>query len=245
MRRTPQKFRDKMRAARLLRLIELLRLHRRAVSGERLAATLSVSRRTVYRDIQALKALGAVIDGEAGVGYVIRPGFILPPLMFSADQLEAIVLGARMVSQSADAPLASAARDALAKIASVLPSDDGLDAIAGIGLLSGPRPPAAPDGVALARIRQAIRAEHRVVLNYKDAIDQRTTRTVWPIALTFGNQIRLLATWCELREDFRTFRVDRILAMTETAERYPRRRRSLLKAWRQAQGVPASVVWDW
>src|SRR5213594_1376827 len=118
------------RAQRLLDLIQLLRGYRRPVSGAALAEALGISLRTLYRDIETLNAQGAQIDGEPGVGYVLRPGFMLPPLMFSEDEIEAIVLGSRWVSERADAPLGVAARNALAKIAAVLPDDlkESLDA---------------------------------------------------------------------------------------------------------------------
>ena len=229
------------RAARLLDLVALLQSRRHAVTGTQLASVLSISRRTLYRDIQTLKALGATIEGEAGVGYLLKPGFVLPPLMFTAEQLEAVALGASMVAHSADEPLALAARDALAKIAAVLP-EDRRNAIEEIGLLSGPRPPARPDGVPLAKLRAAIRSEYRIVIYYADALDRYTTRQIWPIELTFGVQVRLLAAWCELREDFRSFRVDRIIALTETASRYPKRRRSVLRRWRQSRGVSPGIL---
>lgn len=228
------------RTARLLDLIQLLRSSRTAVSATSLADALSVSPRTVYRDIQTLMAFGAPIEGEAGIGYVMRPGFVLPPLMFSQEQIEAIVLGARMVSQSGDESLAQAARQALIKIAAVLPGD-GRDTVAAIGLLSSPRPPAAPDGVSLAQLRAAIRAERRMAIDYQDNLGQRTARWVWPIALTLGMRVRLLATWCELREDFRTFRVDRIAAVTDTGQRYPKSRLALVKAWQASQNIPAGA----
>jgi biotin operon repressor len=125
------------RAQRLLELIQVLRRHRRPVSGETLAEELGVSLRTVYRDIQTLIGQGASIDGEAGVGYVLRPGFVLPPLMFSDEEIEALVLGSRWVAQRTDEPLARAAQNAIAKIAAVLP-EDLRDSIEGNGLLAGP-----------------------------------------------------------------------------------------------------------
>src|SRR4051794_16627187 len=130
---------DVSRSERLLALIQVLRRHRRPVSGADLAREMSVSVRTIYRDIQSLVAGGAPIDGEAGVGYVMRPGFTLPPLMFTEEEVEVIVLGSRMVAASTDARLADAARDALAKITAVLP-DGRADDVAALGLLSAPRP---------------------------------------------------------------------------------------------------------
>src|SRR5712671_3701162 len=125
------------RAERLLGLIQVLRRHRHPVSGQTLADELGVSLRTVYRDIQTLIGQGAAIDGEAGVGFVLRPGFVLPPLMFTDEEIEALALGLRFVSKRTDAALARAAIDALAKIAAVLP-DDLRDSIAGVGLLAAP-----------------------------------------------------------------------------------------------------------
>lgn len=225
------------RSERLLALIQVLRRHRRPVAGAVLAEELGVSLRTIYRDIQSLVATGAPIAGEAGLGFVLQDGYTLPPLMFSAEEIEAVVLGSRMVAQSADAPLARAARDALAKITAVLP-ENRRDDVAALGLLSAPRRPEAPDGVELARLRQAIRAERKVWISYGDEAGNRTERRIWPIALTFYERTRLLAAWCELRQAFRHFRTDRISALTETMEAFPRRRRVLMREWRSIEGLP-------
>lgn len=218
------------RSERLLQLLHLLRGRRHAVSAAQLAEELSVSIRTVYRDIRSLAKLGAPIEGAAGLGYVLRPGFMLPPLTFSADEIDAIVLGSRMVAQCDDGSLAQAARSALAKLVEVLPEGRREDAQSA-GLLSVPNRAALPDGVALARIRSAIRKELRLAIAYRDEHGARTERRIWPVALTYGHQLRLLAAWCELRGAFRTFRVERILALQETANRYPRRRSALLREW--------------
>jgi predicted DNA-binding transcriptional regulator YafY len=155
------------RSERLLELLQVLRRHRRPVSGAVLAEELGVSLRTVYRDIQSLIAQGASIDGEAGVGFVLRPGFMLPPLMFSEEELEALVLGSRFIARRADRRLADAAHNSLAKIAAVLPADlcDSIDAN---GLLVAPGRKLAADSIDLAPIRSAIRAEHKLVLDYVD-----------------------------------------------------------------------------
>lgn len=225
------------RSERLLELIQALRRHRRPVSGAVLADELGVSLRTIYRDIQTLIGQGASIDGEAGIGFVLRPGFVLPPLMFTDEELEALVLGSRFLAQRADKPLAEAARNAIAKIAAVLP-DDLRDGIDGTGLLAGPgrRPP--PDPIDVASIRAAIRTERKLILDYTDPKGKHTRRTVWPIALGFFDRIRMLAAWCELRQDFRHFRTDRITSLRETSQRYPRRRRALMKEWRTLEGIP-------
>lgn len=224
------------RAQRLLDLIQLLRRHRHAVAGAVLAEQLGVSLRTLYRDIDSLKAQGAPIDGEAGVGYVLRPGFMLPPLMFSEEEIEALVLGARWVSERADDPLGEAARHVLAKIGAVLPSDLR-DAIDTSGLLIGPGAAVAGGG-DLAAIRQAIRAEQKLRIDYADERGQATARIVWPVALAFFDRVRVVVAWCELRDGYRHFRVDRIAALDATGARYPRRRAAMLKEWHRLQGVP-------
>jgi len=224
------------RAERLLDLLQLLRHHRYPVSGAALAAELDISLRTLYRDIASLQAQGAQIDGEAGLGYVLRPGFVLPPLMFSEEEIEALVLGARWVAERADAPLGLAARNALTKISAVLPAQlrDELDASA---LLVGPGEPIAAGNVELSVIRQAIRTERKLVVSYLDLKNTSTQRTLWPFALAFFEQVRIVVAWCELRQGFRHFRTDRITALTASDTRYPRRRQALLKEWRALEGI--------
>jgi predicted DNA-binding transcriptional regulator YafY len=225
------------RSERLLDLLQALRRYRRPVSGKALAAELGVSIRTLYRDIATLQGRGAEIEGEAGIGYILRPGFMLPPLMFSADEIEALVLGSRWVADRADDPLAAAARNASAKIAAVLPAGlrDVLDASS---LLVGPGEPIARDGIDLAVIRRAIRAERKLGIDYKDGKGAASRRTVWPFALGFFDRVRILVAWCEGRQGFRHFRTDRIVGLTPTDSRYPRRRQVLLKEWREIEGVP-------
>jgi predicted DNA-binding transcriptional regulator YafY len=221
------------RAERLLDLIQVLRRHRYPVSGQAIADELGVSLRTVYRDIQTLIGQGAAIDGEAGVGFVLRPGFVLPPLMFTDDEIEALVLGLRFVRQRSDEALERAAADALAKIAAVLP-DDLRDSIEGVGLLAVP---GREESFDLAPIRAAMRAEMKLILDYADAKGERTRRTVWPVALGFFDRVRVMVAWCELRQGFRHFRADRIMKLRTTEKRYPRRRRALMKEWRASEGI--------
>ncbi len=154
------------RSERLLGLIQVLRRHRRPVSGRALAAETGISLRTLYRDIATLQAQGADIEGEPGLGYVLRPGFMLPPLMFSEDEIEALVLGSRWVARRADDRLGDAARNALAKIAAVLPDDlrQGLDANA---LLVGPGQAVAGGSIDLAAVRRAIRGERKLAIAYR------------------------------------------------------------------------------
>lgn len=193
-----------------------------------------MSLRTIYRDIATLIAEGAPIEGEAGLGYILKPGFFLPPLMFGEDEVDALILGLRLVAQRGDAALHRAANDALAKITAVLPAEME-NAAATSGLLVGPGSTAATPHLAL--IRQAIRTEHKLRLQYSDKRSAVTERTVWPIALGFFEAAEVLAAWCETRRDFRHFRLDRIAAAEQSGERLPKRRRILLAEWRLREGV--------
>ena len=225
------------RAERLLGLMQVLRRHRRPVSGAALAAELGISLRTLYRDVETLNQQGASIDGEPGVGYVLRPGFMLPPLMFSEDEIEAIVLGSRWVADRTDAALSGAARSALAKISAVLPPDlkAGLDTS---GLLIGPGKAIATGDAELPVIRQAIRTGRKLRIGYIDGSGRCSKRNIWPFALGFFDRVRVVVAWCELREDFRHFRTDRIGKVQILDKRYPRRRQILLKEWRETEGIP-------
>lgn len=225
------------RAQRLLDLVQVLRRHRYPVAGAVLAEEVGVSLRTLYRDIDTLRAQGAPIDGEAGIGYVLRPGFMLPPLMFSEEEIEALVLGSRWVSERADGLLGKAARNVLAKIGAVLPSDLK-DSIAASGLLIGPGEPIAAGDAELATIRQAIRSENKVKIAYADEQGRITNRTIWPFVLAFYDRVRVVVAWCELREGYRHFRTDRITAIDVTSARYPRRRAALYKEWRVERNIP-------
>jgi predicted DNA-binding transcriptional regulator YafY len=217
--------------------MQALRRHRRPISGKVLAAELGISIRTLYRDIGSLQAQGAHIEGAAGLGYLLRPGFMLPPLMFAEDEIEALVLGSRWVADRADPPLAMAARNALAKIAAVLPAELS-DLLDSSSMLVGPGGPAAADGVDLAAIRRAIRSERKLDITYRDGCGAVSRRTIWPFALGFFERVRVVVAWCELRQGFRHFRTDRIAAVSGVEARCPRRRQALLKQWREAEGIP-------
>jgi len=226
------------RAARLLDLVQILRRHRHPVIGAVLAEELGVSLRTLYRDVATLQAQGAPIEGEAGIGYVLKPGYLLPPLMFTTDEIQALVLGSRWVAGSGDPHLAAAAREALARIGAVLPDDlrDALDT-SGLFVIPPGRP---PEALALADLRRALREELKIDIVYRDAEGAPSRRTVWPFALGFFETVRVVAAWCELRDGFRSFRLDRIVEASVRDEHYPRRRRTLEKAWRIAEGIRAA-----
>ncbi len=228
------------RADRLLQIIQILRRTRRPVTAGQLAEELEVSIRTIYRDMVSLEAGGVPITGEAGVGYVMGDDFDLPPLMFTAAELEALMLGARMVETKADPALVMAARDAVAKIGAVLP--DHLKPL----LLDAPLFVASYaeipiDTVDAALLRNAIRDGLKTNLDYADQDGKETKRTVWPVAIAYFQASRILVAWCELRQGFRHFRTDRIRGFTVQENRYPARRAALLKQWQSEINLPAET----
>ncbi|MBL8805256.1 MAG: YafY family transcriptional regulator [Rhodospirillales bacterium] len=230
--RTP----GRSRAERLLELVQAFRRRRRPVSAAVLAAELGVSARSLYRDVAVLRAQGAAIEGEAGIGYVMKPGFLLPPLMFAAEEIEALALGAAWVAERADPGLAASAREALARISGVLPA--GLrETLEATALLVGPGEKPAPDTVDLAVVRQAIRAERRLSIVYRTGGGAPERRTIWPFGMGFFERARVVMAWCETRRDFRHFRTDRISECAGLPGRYPRRRGALMKEWRGRQGI--------
>lgn len=220
-----------MRTARLLALLQALRRRRSPVSAQVLADELGTSVRTLYRDIATLREQGAVIEGEPGVGYVLRPGFFLPPLMLSQSETEALLLGIRWVSTFADASLARAALDAQAKIEAVLPKAVR-DGAGDLPLRVGPPPRTTED---LSELRDAIRDERKLAIVYRDADGAKSHRTIWPFAIGYFTEGRILVGWCESRKGYRHFRTDRLLAITSLDERYPRSRRSMFHEWRATQ----------
>ena len=218
------------RAARLLSLIQALQGRRQPVSTRDLAEALGIAPRTLFRDIAALRAEGAPIAGDARLGYVLRPGSFLPPLILTQDEADAVMLGLHLVEQRGDAALTLAAFQALAKVVAVLPPERRAAGDEG-GLLAT----YAREAPQLAAVRLAIRQERRLRLDYADVSGSETTRTVWPIVVGFFEATEILAAWCELRQDFRHFRLDRIADARATPQRMPRRRRDLLAEWRARQ----------
>lgn len=225
------------RSTRLLDLIQLLRTYRRPVSGNSLAQRLGVSIRTLYRDIATLQAQGADIQGAPGFGYVLKPGFLMPPMMLSEEEIEALVLGARWVAARTDDDLREAAGNALSKIAAVLPADLRHELETNSLLVPSVRRPDVGT-MDLAVIRDAIRQGVKLDLDYADKDGTPTTRRIWPFALGYLEEVRILIGWCELRNDFRHFRADRINSLVVTDVRAPRKRHHLLAAWRKTVKLP-------
>ena len=209
-------------------MLQILRRHRRPVTGEAIARELEVSLRTVYRDIASLISDRVPIRGEAGVGYVLGEGFDLPPLMFTPDELEAVMLGLRWVARRGDGQLSRAAQDTVAKIGAVLPErlkpflfDAGLMVPQGDKVFR--------DTVDVAQLRNAIREGRKAELLYRAEDGKETRRVIWPLAVAYYDAQRLIIAWCELRQAFRSFRTDRMVGMQVQDQKYPGRRKALLK----------------
>jgi predicted DNA-binding transcriptional regulator YafY len=201
------------RADRLFQIVQLLRRRRTATTASDIGGRLGVSERTVYRDIRDLVLAGTPIDGEAGVGYRIRPGYDLPPLMFDRDEIQALVLGARIVRQFGDPALARASDAILSKVAAVIPKDLApLLAETRLFVPSSIRGDRSAD--ALMIVREALIARRKLRFNYTGAAGGGTERTVRPLGVFFWGRKWTLAAWCELRNDFRNFRLDRASATT-------------------------------
>ena len=229
------------RSERLLSLLQVLRHHRRPVSGQALAGEIGVSIRTLYRDIASLQAQGAAIEGEPGVGYVMKPGFMLPPLMFGSEELDALVLGMRWVADRGDRTLANGALSTLAKIAAVLPPELRRE-LQESALLVGAGQKTSTHSITPDLLRGAIRDERKLQITYGDASGEVSQRVAWPFALVYFDQSRVLMCWCELRGDFRNFRTDRITEAELLETRYPKRRQALLKEWRRSKYVAGRSI---
>jgi predicted DNA-binding transcriptional regulator YafY len=218
------------RADRLFDIIRILRAARRPVTAAALADQLEVTPRTVYRDIASLQGSRVPIEGEAGIGYVLRPGFDLPPLMFTAEELEAVALGVRLVRRTHDAKLQAAADSVLTKVLGALP-----DALRGrideprFYVSDGNTPPA--EGIDQAAARRAIRETRKLRIGYVDQNRRRSERVIWPLAMAYYVDATLIGAWCEMRKDFRNFRVDRIAFAEVLDERFPADNGRLLAQW--------------
>ncbi|MBN9024913.1 MAG: YafY family transcriptional regulator [Rhizobiales bacterium] len=197
------------RADRLFEIVQVLRGARLRTAQE-IADTLEVSVRTVYRDIDALVATGVPIEGERGVGYVLRGTLLLPPLAFSQAELEGLALGARFVEAWADPELAAAVREALVKIDAVLPESRRGEIWRDTVQVNSPALIGAANA-QLALFRKAIRQKRKMQLNYRSASEALTERTIRPLAIEAWGHAWTATAWCELREDFRMFRLDRVM----------------------------------
>lgn len=217
------------RSDRLFDLIQILRDGRLHKAVE-IAAHLGVSQRTIWRDMATLMASGLPIEGERGLGYILRAPITLPPMVLTSAELEAFRLGIRLVAESAEPSLARAARSLAGKIGAVTPApleadDDGLFHLTGREATR-----AAPH---MPMLRAAIRDHERLTITYLDATGIESHRDIRPLLLEFWGRVWTLAAWCEARGDFRSFRVDRIRAITPTGESFPDEPGRNLAAWRE------------
>ncbi len=206
------------RADRLFEIVQLLQ-SRRFMTAERLATALEVSTRTIYRDIRDLMATGVPIDGEAGVGYTLHRKYDMPPLMFDSEEIQALLLGARIVQSWADAELADAAKRALSKVEAVLP-EQLRPKISEATLFAPKVPDRNPAAANLGVLRGAIDQSAKVRFGYTRLDGEGSARTVRPLGLFFWGTVWSLAAWCEMRQDFRNFRVDRMAKLAVLEETF-------------------------
>lgn len=230
------------RADRLFQIIQIVRGARRPVTAAQLADELELTRRTIYRDVADLVGSGVPIRGEAGVGYVLEAGYELPPLMLTANELEAALLGAQWVFGRGDPTLALAARDLVAKLRAVAPPDllflAAHSSVVAPNLVTGKA-----DIVDLQRVRDAIQGRLKLILNYSDESGKQSVRTIWPIFVAYLEAARLIVGWCELRGAFRHFRTDRVQEITYTKNHFETPLPNLRKAWEAQEKAKGDLTY--
>ena len=229
------------RADRLFQIIQALRRRRGPVTAEALAAELEASKRTIYRDIADLIGQRVPIRGEAGFGYVLEAGFDMPPMMLTPDEIEAAVLGAQWVAAHGDPALSRAAHDLVAKIAAAVP-EKLRPFVLEPATAANPAWNQTADTLDMALTRDCIRAGRKLRLDYRDEQGRPSERIVWPVAIGYQATTRILAAWCELRQDFRHFRTDRVATAEFMEERYPARPAVLRQMWRKTLRRPSGTT---
>jgi predicted DNA-binding transcriptional regulator YafY len=218
------------RADRLFDIIQTLRTASHPLTAAALAEKLEVTVRTIYRDIAALQASRVPIEGAAGLGYVLRRGFDLPPLMFTTEEIDAIAVGVRLLRRLRDPKLQAAAESVLGKLTVVVPQALGSHLASAPYYVSDGSAPAAT-GVDLSQVRGAIHDTRKLAISYVDEEGRRTDRTIWPLAMAYYVDVTLIGAWCELRNDFRHFRVDRISASRLLDQQFPPDNGRLIAEW--------------
>jgi predicted DNA-binding transcriptional regulator YafY len=220
------------KTSRLFELLEVLRLRRTPVTAQELSGELGVAVRSVYRDIDTLRSLGAPIDSQAGIGFKLANGFFLPQFALSQEELDVLILGLSWVRERADPSLVRSSESALAKILSARSS--ATDAVTDTpALLAAASLSRIADPPRVADLRDAIRRQRKVSIEYEDGRGASSQRVIWPIALVYFDDVRVVGAWCEHRSDFRHFRVDRVRQTAVLEERYPGRRHPLFLRWRE------------
>lgn len=225
---------DMPRSTRFFEIIQLLRGADKPITAQKIAEVLEVTQRTIYRDMAALQAMRLPIEGEAGIGYIMRSGYDLPPLMFTQDEVEAIMVGLSLIGRTGDAGLERSARSVVLKLADVLPDAAQMKAPIRVSKWNAiPKPM-----VSVEKLRKLIRDELELSIIYLDLKNHRTTRVIKPLAIVYYIDAVLLAAWCDLRHGFRHFRVDRIEKCTSTGTRFTGQSAELLRQWEQKADLP-------
>lgn len=218
------------RADRLFDIIQTLRSARQPITARALAVRLEVTPRTIYRDIAALQARRVPVEGAPGIGYVLRCGYDLPPLTFTIEEIEAITVGVQMVRRLRDDGLQQAAASVISKLTVALP-EATRESLTEPHIWVSDGMAQRPTGVDPAELRSAIRAHRKMRIAYVDAHGEKSRRTIWPVAMVYYVDVTLIAAWCELRDDFRHFRIDRIISCTVLDDRFAEEGDSLMRAW--------------
>jgi predicted DNA-binding transcriptional regulator YafY len=218
------------RTTRLFEIIQVLRSAKKPMTAAAIAEKLEVTKRTIYRDVASLQAISVPIYGEAGIGYVMRSGYDLPPLMLSVEEVEAVVVALSLLGRTGDRGLKAAAKAVHGKIATVLPPDVGR-AIGEVNLFASTWGASEPESIDLGIVRRAIREERKLKLDYCDDQARITERIVWPIAIIYYVEVINIAAWCELRQGFRHFRADRIRACSLLDSRFEGEGAALRRIW--------------
>ncbi|WP_448885046.1 helix-turn-helix transcriptional regulator [Citrobacter telavivensis] len=221
------------RTERLLELLQILRAQRYPITASTLAERLEINVRSLYRDIKTLQQQGVCIEGGAGIGYIVKSDFHLPPLNLSHEEINAIILGLNWVSHNTDYDFKNTARNALAKIHAVIPGELK-NLIESQSYLTGP---SENNEIFFEDIRNAIKNRKRVNIKYCDKKEVYSSRVIWPIALVYMESCWILVAWCEMRNDFRHFRTDKIEEIVQLDSMYRENRTALLKKWRKKEGI--------
>ncbi len=228
------------RTNRLLSLMQIFHENRYPVNAEILAKKLDVSIRTIYRDIETLRQQGVNIAGEAGIGYVLKDSFLLPPMMFTAQEIEALILGSYWVNTFADEALATSAKDAIAKIKNVIPKAYQChieENTLFVPNSSTPTELQSKNQQFATHLRTAIRLQHECKIAYCDEKNETTERLIYPFGIAFFGHKQVVMAWCCLRDSFRHFRMDRIMAVTILDKCYSPNKSELLKKWYQTLNI--------
>lgn len=218
---------------RLFSIIQVLQTAKNPVKAKELAETLEVSVRTIYRDIAELQSQKVPVYGEAGIGYILKDGFAMPPLMLTPDELEAALLGSQWVERCGDKALENSAKTLIAKINAVLPSHLR-NVMQASSVCAAPRPEVFSDRINMTELRAAIRAGKKVSIVYRTE-NQLSTRTIWPFMIGYFENARIVAAWCELRAAFRHFRTDRIETVEIKPDPIPKPVKQLKAEWQAAE----------